>query len=182
MYLFLSVIILITAPVILVIIWRHRLVLLACFCEPILSRPVVIIESDDWSPADYDHKGLLCEVLDLVRRFKDREGRTPKFTLGLVLRAPFRKSANNNQCMSYALFSDSIASDIRELIAELASDGAVDLQLHCNDHFWPQTFESKYFGSKVLEELETGNGFVDVLFSYTNNRGALISSLNSSMT
>jgi hypothetical protein len=56
--------------------------------EPVLRRPVVILESDDWGPGPEQHAESLRRLADLLVRFRDSRGRHPTMTLAVVLAVP----------------------------------------------------------------------------------------------
>jgi hypothetical protein len=53
--------------------------------EPVLLRPVVILESDDWGPGPEQHAEILRRLADLLVRFRDSRGRRQTMTLAVVL-------------------------------------------------------------------------------------------------
>ena len=53
--------------------------------EPVLRYPVVIFESDDWGAGPLDQAKALADLREILARFKDRMGRTPVATLGIIL-------------------------------------------------------------------------------------------------
>ena len=47
--------------------WRLRGALRALWCEPCLSRPVLIFESDDWAPAPPTQQAALSRLIDFLK-------------------------------------------------------------------------------------------------------------------
>src|SRR6266851_4471654 len=70
------------------IAWVYRETLLAFWREPVLKRPVLIVESDDWGPAGDDDAVRLERLARLLRGYPDRRGRSVVLTLGIVLALP----------------------------------------------------------------------------------------------
>src|SRR5690606_25048836 len=63
----------------------YRRDLVRCLREPVLRSPVLVFESDDWSPGEADQAQALAAIAAVLRRFRDRDGRHPKFALGVIL-------------------------------------------------------------------------------------------------
>ena len=59
--------------------------LVALWREPVLRRPVLVIESDDWGAGPTDQSSVLHEILRLLAGFFDCDGRPPVMTLGIIL-------------------------------------------------------------------------------------------------
>ena len=62
---------------------RHGIV--AAWQEPVLKRPVVIIESDDWGAGPSEQADSIKHIADLLDNFADRDQRRPVMTLGMIL-------------------------------------------------------------------------------------------------
>ena len=67
------------------LLYFFRREIFACWNEPVLSRPVMIIESDDWGPGPEEQAEVLEEITSLLESFSDCDGRHPVMTLGMVL-------------------------------------------------------------------------------------------------
>ena len=74
--------------------WFRRLDLLAVWREPVLKRPCMVIESDDWGPGPASDEKSLRDVARVLTEFRDREGRHPIATLGVVLGIADRERMN----------------------------------------------------------------------------------------
>src|SRR3569833_4577887 len=75
----------------LIMIGRHGATLLTLWREPVLRRPVLIFESDDWGPGDATHAEALRRLCEILGRYRDAEGHHPVMTLGMVLALPDRE-------------------------------------------------------------------------------------------
>lgn len=120
--------------------WMSRAVLMAFWREPMLKRPVLIIESDDWGTGPAEQAEQLARIAAVLGSYRDDDGHRPVMTLGLVLsiadgaritaegfRHYHRKSLNE------AEFGPTLAA-----INHGAEDGVFALQLHGREHYWPQ--------------------------------------------
>lgn len=116
----------------------YRRQLLASWREPVLQRPVLIIESDDWGagPVAAQAEALHC-LVDLLTRFHDCTGRHPVVTLAMVLAVPYgptiRQTGRYHRLtLEHPMFAPVLASIERGCKA-----GVFALQLHGLEHYWP---------------------------------------------
>lgn len=107
--------------------------------EPVLRRPVVILESDDWGPGPKQHAESLRRLADLLVRFHDSRGRHPTMTLAVVLAVPDTEHMRAHVTSSYSRVSLSAArfSAIVDAMRAGVMRGVFALQLHGMEHFWP---------------------------------------------
>lgn len=136
----------------LILVFAYFPKLLRCWCEPMIRRPVVIFESDDWGAGPLEQAGALAELRKLLATYKDQQGRHPVMTLGVVLAiADTAKMREENleiyhsQSLVQPLFAD-----IRNQMALGLKEGVFDLQLHGSEHYWP---ESIMRASKSIPEV-----------------------------
>lgn len=120
----------------LLIVYARR-ELLAAWREPVLRRPVLIIESDDWGAGPASQADVLGEIACLLAEFSDDEGNPPVMTLGMVL-----ASADGEKTMASGRYQrQSISSAthraLLDAIAGGVSRGVFYAQLHGMEHFWP---------------------------------------------
>lgn len=116
--------------------WRLRTTLLQLWREPCFSRPILILESDDWAPAPGVQETALVRLLDLLDGFRDRLNHPPVMTLGLVLSAPVMEQKQ----LTIRQFDDSAAGPILALIQRGINAGLFTPQLHGAAHYWPAAF------------------------------------------
>ena len=120
-----------------IIFLYSRREMMAVWREPVLCRPVLIIESDDWGagpPAQAQH---LREITALLEAYSDREGRHPVMTLGMVLAI-----ADGKQILSSGSYHRQIVSmrthgSLLDAINHGVKSGVFSLQLHGMEHYWP---------------------------------------------
>ena len=62
--------------------------LVARWREPVLKRPVLVIESDDWGAGPLAQAEALTSLAALLQRVRDGSGRPAVMTLGVVLEVP----------------------------------------------------------------------------------------------
>lgn len=115
---------------------HHRRLLLAWWREPVLRRPVLIFESDDWGPGDASHARALQKLAAVLAAYRDSDGRHPVTTLGIVL--ALADTARIRETDITAYFRTSLAEypallDVMRLGAER---GVFALQLHGLEHYW----------------------------------------------
>ena len=68
-----------------VIFFYYRNAIVTSWREPVLRRPILIIESDDWGPDPAGQADALLAIARLLINYPDSDGRRPVMTLGVVL-------------------------------------------------------------------------------------------------
>ncbi|MHB9103366.1 MAG: hypothetical protein ACYC2E_17890 [Sulfuricella sp.] len=108
--------------------------------EPVLRFPVVIFESDDWGAGPLDQAKALENLREILARFKDRMGRTPVATLGIILATADTQRIRNAGGVEYfsASLSEPVYAPLREVMNEGVRQGVFALHLHGMEHYWPQ--------------------------------------------
>ncbi|MDW8323003.1 MAG: hypothetical protein RMK60_02770 [Burkholderiales bacterium] len=110
----------------------------ALWREPVLRRPVLIIESDDWGAGPVAAQAeALHRLVDLLTRFHDCSGRHPVVTLAMVLAVPdgpaIRRTGHYHRLtLEHPMFAPVLAAIERGCKA-----GVFALQLHGLEHYWP---------------------------------------------
>ncbi len=134
--------------------YRYRRLLLSSWREPILRRPVLILESDDWGPGPDSHASALSRLSDILRRTHDTSGRHPVVTLGLVLSIPDTQRMRREGVASYRRLEleQPQFSAIRQAIEEGTRAGVFALQLHGREHFWPPALLSAADTDETVRE------------------------------
>lgn len=107
--------------------------------EPVLRYPVVIFESDDWGAGPLDQAKALADLREILVRFKDKMGRTPVATLGVILAAADTRRIRNAGGIEYfsARLSEPVYAPLREVMKEGVRQGVFALHLHGMEHYWP---------------------------------------------
>lgn len=121
------------------LVWRYRRELLSLWREPVLRRPVLVIESDDWGPGPKADAQQLHRIAKVLLCYKDSDGHPPVMTLGVVLAVPDAERMRQEGCQRYhrVLLSDSRYPALRDVIQRGVASGVFALQLHGMEHFWP---------------------------------------------
>ena len=120
--------------VLLVFGYGYGPMLLALWREPVLRHPVLIVESDDWGPAEATDAERLDWLARLFAEFRNSAGRSPVLTLGMVLAVPAGGDAKNYQRV---LLSDQRFSEILSAVRRGIDLGVFSAQLHGMEHYWP---------------------------------------------
>lgn len=118
------------------ILFSRRMVFTAS-CEPVMRRPILIVESDDWGPGSTDQADALIAIGRMLANYSDSCGHRPVMTLGLVLATAdgqkFRGSGEYH-CQTIA---DALYVPLLEAINKGVDAGVFTIQLHGMEHFWP---------------------------------------------
>lgn len=105
--------------------------------EPVLKRPVLIFESDDWGAGPASQARALTEILEVLLKHSDRAGRHPVMTLGLILATADGCDAASDPRYKPRGLWDSRFRPVLNAIQLGVDKGVFSLQLHGMEHFWP---------------------------------------------
>ncbi len=121
------------------ILWSYRREIERCWQEPTLKHPVFIIESDDWGPGPHGDAAALNRVAETLQEFRDRCGRHPMMTLGIVLSVPdgSRMKASSFRQYWRLELDDGSTAAVLDAIRHGIQGGLFSAQLHGHEHFWP---------------------------------------------
>lgn len=111
--------------------------ILASFREPVLRRPVLIIESDDWGAGGNGQAQALGEIAELLKSFADRDGHHPVMTLGIVLATADGGKTLASGSYQREIISPRTHAPLLEVISSGVESGVFSVQLHGMEHFWP---------------------------------------------
>ncbi|MCK0509216.1 hypothetical protein [Aromatoleum anaerobium] len=132
----------------------HGRLLRALWREPVLTRPVVIVESDDWGPGPGTDAGILRAIAASLDAIRDRSGRPAVMTLGIVLGVPDGAAILAGKGKVYA--RRSLAEPEFAPIVAAIRDGCATrvfaLQRHGLEHFWPAALLARLADDEALRE------------------------------
>jgi hypothetical protein len=119
--------------------FAYRRAMAARWREPVLGAPVLILESDDWGYGPDGQAGALDRIAETLAAFRDRRGRHPVMTLGVVLAGPDTDRMRAEGCRKYhrVTLADPRLAPVREAMTHGVARGVFSLQLHGMEHFWP---------------------------------------------
>lgn len=123
----------------LVLAWVYRADLRRLWQEPVLTRPVLIIESDDWGAGPGEQRPGLEQIAACLAQFRDQDGKPPVMTLGVVLATADGGAISRSGFREYAR-TDLTAAQFQPLVAAMqagARRGVFAIQLHGLEHYWP---------------------------------------------
>ena len=114
--------------------WRQ---IIAAWLEPVLSRPVMILESDDWGAGPVEQGEVLDAIARLLSGFKDCGGRRPVMTLGIILATADGEKIGTTGSYHRRQLSVNTHGPLLDAINKGVESGVFDVQLHGMEHFWP---------------------------------------------
>lgn len=123
---------------VLVVAFRRQIS--ACWREPVVAVPVLVIESDDWGPGPPEDAARLKELWKALRTLRDSRGVPPAVTLGVVLAVPDGTRVSDVSGAPSYVSRSLDAPDFASLRATMIAgrdEGVFTLQLHGHEHFWP---------------------------------------------
>ena len=143
----------------LVLVYRHAMA--ARWREPVLGAPVLILESDDWGYGPDDQPRALDRIADVLATLRDRRGRHPVMTLGVVLAGPDTARIRAEGCRAYhrVTLADPRLAPVRDALSRGTERGVFSLQLHGMEHFWPDCLMRGAAASNRIRDWLTGAGF-----------------------
>ncbi len=131
----------------LALLFPYRHWLLGAWREPCWRRLVVVVESDDWGAGPRAQAEALDALRQVLADLRDRDGRPPVVTLGVVL-----DSADGEVWRSHREFSPAPLTDtVREAFLRGGDAGLFHLQLHGACHFWPAALVAAAQGDPAVD-------------------------------
>lgn len=112
--------------------------LIAAWREPVLRRPVLIIESDDWGAGPARQADALREIASLLAEFSDDKGNPPVMTLGMVLASADGEKTVASGNYQRQTISPETHKALLDTIHEGVARGVFSTQLHGLEHYWPE--------------------------------------------
>ena len=139
----------------------YRGAMAARWREPVLRAPVLIFESDDWGYGPDGQARALDRIAEALAAFRDRRGRHPVMTLGVVLAGPDTDRMRAEGCRTYhrVTLADPRLAPVREAMSRGAARGVFSLQLHGMEHFWPECLMRGAAANGPVRDWLTGPGF-----------------------
>ena len=136
----------------------HGRRLRALWREPVLVRPVVIVESDDWGPGPDTDAARLRELATMLAAIRDEEGRPAVMTVGVVLGVPAGAAitATGGRVYVRRSLADGEFEDIVAAIRDGCAAGVFALQRHGLEHFWPEALLARLGGDDTLRQWLAG--------------------------
>lgn len=121
---------------VLVFLYGRRGILSACR-EPVLRRPILIIESDDWGAGMAGQASALGNIADILMRITDCDGRRPVMTLGMILATADGEKTLTRGSYYRQMISMQTHGHLLNVIRKGVEEGVFSVQLHGMEHFWP---------------------------------------------
>ena len=124
---------------------RQAATLRALWREPMLTRPVLIVESDDWGPGPAADAAMLERIHLLLAGYRDAEDRPVVMTLGVVLGKPDGAAILAANCQAYYrnTLAEARYAPIVDAIRAGCAAGVFALQRHGLEHCWPSSLLSR---------------------------------------
>jgi len=140
--------------------WREKRALVGFWREPVLKRPVLIVESDDWGAGPLQQAERLQRIAAVLGKHADRDGRKAVMTLGLVLGVADGADILANGLRHYCRksLSDGEFAPVLATIRHGAESGVFALQLHGAEHYWPPALLAAVRGDPRLASWLAGPG------------------------
>ncbi len=135
-----------------VIAFLMRREILAAWREPMLCRPVLILESDDWGAGPVQQGDALREIVITLTKFLDRDGRHPVMTLSVILAIADGAKSKASGCYQRQLISTATHGALLSEIQNGIKAGVFTIQLHGMEHYWPPALMELSNNNKAVKE------------------------------
>lgn len=119
------------------LIYGRRLLVL--WRDPVLSRPVLVIESDDWGAGPLAQAEALRSVAGVLARHADATGRPPCMSLAIVLAVPDAPRMGRGEGFQRIELDAPLFRYVLDELRAGVSQRVLALQLHGHEHFRPST-------------------------------------------
>ncbi|MDX2458073.1 MAG: glycosyl hydrolase [Gammaproteobacteria bacterium] len=120
----------------LVFLYGWRGIFSACR-EPVLCRPILIIESDDWGAGKAGQASVLRNITEILMCFTDCDGRRPVMTLGMILATADGEKTLSRGSYHRQMISRDTHGSLLDAITTGVDESVFSVQLHGMEHFWP---------------------------------------------
>lgn len=124
-----------------------------------LTAPVLIIESDDWGPGSDEQAQALEALRQLLKGFKDQQGRRPVMTVGVILSVPDPQAIVETGEYHAFFLDDPRYRSIVEALKAGEEEGVFALQLHGLAHFWPENFMTAWHIDEAIKRWLIDDGW-----------------------
>lgn len=120
--------------------------------EPMLRRPVVIVESDDWGPAGAQDVSALESLIKMLEGQRDMQERAAVMTLGMLLSVPDREKLRVGNLDRYFRlgFDHRPFQALHATLMAGVEQGVFSLQLHGMEHYWPAALMARATGDRYV--------------------------------
>ena len=113
--------------------WRG---IVAAWREPVLKRPVIIIESDDWGAGPVEQATAIKQISYVLEKFADRDNRRPVMTLSMILAAADGEKTLSSGDYYPQVISPRTHGPLLKAIKSGVEAGVFSIQLHGMEHYW----------------------------------------------
>ena len=124
----------------------------AVFREPVLKRPILIIESDDWGAGPAEQADTLKEITRRLTVLADCDGHHPVMTLGMVLAIADGNRIKATGDYHRRILSRSENKELLEAISYGVESGIFAVQLHGLEHYWPAALIAASFEDGTVSD------------------------------
>jgi hypothetical protein len=126
----------------LVLIGLHLAALRRVWREPVIRRPILVLESDDWGAGPQSQAEALQDIAAVLARHRDATGRAAVLNLGLVLSVADGSAIRATGAYHRIRLIDPLFGSVLKALREGCSRGVFGLQLHGMEHYWPDALMS----------------------------------------
>ena len=128
--------------------------------EPVLRYPVLVIESDDWGAGPQEQAPVLDALRQVLQGHRDRIGRHPVMTVGVILGIVDRAamSAASHTGYTRLTLDDARLATVLTALRAGIKEGVMAPQLHGLEHYWPPALMAAADTDKQVAAWLVGEG------------------------
>lgn len=118
-------------------LFAGRVAIARAWRAPVMSRPVLVLESDDWGAGPLAQAQALRDVADTLGRHRDATGRHPVMSLALVLAVPDGPAIAAGGVYLRVELDAPMLAPVLAALRDGLRQRVFSAQLHGHEHFWP---------------------------------------------
>lgn len=122
-----------------VALFASRVAIARAWRGPVLGRPVLVLESDDWGAGPQTQAQALRDIADTLSRHRDATGRHPMISLALVLAVPDGPAIAAHGTYRRVELDAPMLAPVLAALRDGLRRQVFSAQLHGHEHFWPGT-------------------------------------------
>ncbi|MGA7180310.1 MAG: hypothetical protein WBX11_12075 [Thiobacillaceae bacterium] len=131
----------------------------ACWKEPVLKCPVLILESDDWGAGPLEQAEALDRIVHYLSGFRDQTGHPAVMTLGIILEVPDGERIRQDDLRAYhgLRINSPVFAPVRSALDAGIEARVLAPQLHGLTHYRPSTLLKLAGNNAQVREWLTGS-------------------------
>lgn len=119
------------------LVWAYRRKLMKLWRQPVFTRPILVLESDDWGAGPLVQAQALQSIADTLSMHRDGAARHPMMSVALVLAIPDGPAIEAGGSYRRVELDAALFAPMLDALRVGVDRRVFSLQLHGHEHFWP---------------------------------------------